>query len=160
MAMQRISKKKELNEQEIEMKEFFRLGRFEMTATYIAEVKMNTEDRYPMDKFAIVFKNGYGDVEAFDFYQGIGHRNLNAKGLIGKPYKTIFAPSEADVLYCLVLDASLANLSYEDYCNEFGCDSDNLKHKKLHMLMKENTKKLEKIFKINLVKIEQILQDY
>ena len=158
--MQRISKKKKLNDQEIEMKELFRLGRLEMTATYIAEVKMNAEDRIPMDKFAIVLKNGFGDVEVFDFFQGIGHRNLNTKGLIGQPYKTIFAPSEADVLYCLVLDSSLAKLSYEDYCNEFVYDSDNLKHKRLHVLMKENTKKLERIFKHKLIKIEEILQDY
>ena len=46
------------------------------------------------------------------FYMGVAHTR---------------GPSAADVLYCLASDAQAGDLSFEDFCSDFGYDSDSRK---------------------------------
>lgn len=87
---------------------------------------------------------------AFDYQQGIGHvpnyrtpRTLYEESAQGKPWedgyynprpgtshygrKKLPPPTAADILYCVVLDASCIGQSFEDWAADMGADSDSRK---------------------------------
>lgn len=59
----------------------------------------------------------------FDYYTGVGLREK------GKPKR----PELADVLCSLVLDAEAADMPFDDWCDDFGCNSDSIKDRDLYM---------------------------
>lgn len=64
------------------------------------------------------------------FYKGYGHQ--------GKE------PTAEEVLECLVLDAAIENLSYEEWCAEYGYDSDSWRAEKIYAECLKQTEELRK----------------
>lgn len=83
-----------------------------------------------------------GRTESFDFFTGLGHRKPTRKTVTmrddgafveqNKSYSPMQAyvhgmtkipsPTAADVLSCLISDASACEESYEDWCSDFGAE--------------------------------------
>ena len=121
---------------------------------------LSIHDRY------IIFINGYD----FEYFQGIGHReerkffNEGKKFkelLYMKPQKTkknmifykenieqasIVKPLKIDdVLSCLILDYSLSNDDFDDFCANLGYNEDSIKALEMYNNCRKNAKKLKNI---------------
>jgi hypothetical protein len=78
-----------------------------------------------------------------EFKCGIGHRApdkwYNGVKYPGKPKP----PDAADVLSCLCLDATSADrVTFEDWCSDFGYDTDSRKAEKIYLACVETNAKL------------------
>jgi hypothetical protein len=69
-------------------------------------------------------------------------------------------PTDKDVLPCLIADYSVIDESFEDFCMNFGYDSDSRKAEKIYNQCKKNGKKLEKLFGPDLVKVTDYYSEY
>lgn len=76
--------------------------------------------------------NGTG----FDYYTGIGHRDKKTD----RPQK----PELSRVLHSLVMDASACDESFEDWCSNYGYDTDSRKALETYLKCQESTNKLRK----------------
>lgn len=107
-----------------------------------------------------------------DYYTGLGLRKAPPKPSI--PYKpgTIAheewmkaakpqAPSAADVLHSLLLDAEAAGDSFGDWCANFGYNTDSIKALNTYMACAKIGEELRKIMSPALRKrLSELLQDY
>lgn len=134
----------------------------------------------PCLNWKITISNGCDLIET-DYMQGVGHipgynhfesRKLyydravkdacqtgvfHIKGI--KPRKKIPAPSLVDVLYSLVIDASVLDYArFEDWANNFGYDPDSREAERLYNLCLKNALELRQI--INLEEAQEAFQDY
>lgn len=121
--------------------------------------------------------------QRYNYFQGIGHRKEKSKyhkkdaqkWLNFRPRKEIESfdylvkmlntntiPKEIkidDVLYSLVLDSDYGQMSFNDFCDNFGYNYDSIKHLNLHRECTETYKKVQKIG-ININKAIELFQDY
>jgi len=125
--------------------------------------------------------------ETFDFYTGVGHREFNNlksygvnwdkrtfndlkyKKLTSEGFKKFLKcsnpkkPTIKDLFYSLILDSEACNMSFNDWCCNFGYDSDSLKAQQLYFACQENGNKFYKVInklKIDIEKLKEHLQDY
>lgn len=85
------------------------------------------------------------------------HKIVGNKWVPAKPVP----PSAADVLYSLVSDSSALDMSFSDWCDEYGYSSDSLKAFDTYRQCCEIAKQLRLIFKRDaLAKMRELLQDY
>jgi len=73
--------------------------------------------------------------QVFDYYTGIGHRNNKAAPQL---------PLLDDVLFSLVSDSDACEMSFNEWCSNFGYDTDSRKALAVYELCQENTDKLRK----------------
>lgn len=108
-----------------------------------------------------------GRSATFEFFSGIGHR-ITAPGWKQEGYNKWFSsgrvangtseaiakgallvkksgPEVADVLSCLLSDASACETSFDEWCSDFGCDNDSLKHLNTYLACQRNGTKVRKI---------------
>lgn len=105
----------------------------------------------------ISLKKDGRSIYSFPYTQGIGHApyyktikgfkdsvyNFNpllSEAVTGKVFGTHFAipaPCLVDVCYSIAMDASSGRMDFEDFCSEFGYDSDSRKAKKIHKACKK-----------------------
>lgn len=127
---------------------------------------------------------------ALDYSQGIGHvphwhepRTLYEESHAGKPWETgryhpiqkrgaynsdysmlaraLPAPDAADMLYCITLDASAADYSFDDWCAECGYDNDSRKAEHIYQQCRRQSQDARRILGAELLKdAADILQDY
>lgn len=155
--MFQVSLKKDLNDIEIEIKKILSENNITMESHYIGECKMRTDDKYPMDKFLVTFKDSdTNKIESFDFYLGIGQRKTPKNGW-GKI--VVFKPTEACVLSCLLMDAQFGEMSFMDFCNEFGYNYDSIKDMNMHRQLEQDSKRIYSMFKCH-KRLSEALQDY
>lgn len=115
----------------------------------------------------------------FNFYTGIGHRvktgsrsksgftfeELKRKNLSDDGIKELIrisrpkAPTLDDLLYALCSDASAAEMSFEDWCGDYGCDTDSIKALDTYRECQKTAIKLRKA-KINIEAERKRLEDY
>ncbi len=88
--------------------------------------------------------------EVFDYYTGTGHR----KG--GKPQK----PELSSILYSLVTDASACDESFDDWCSNFGYDTDSRKALETYLSCQESVSKLHKAGVCITEELREFLQEY
>lgn len=130
---------------------------------YVGEV--TKENNWKCDKFMVSF----GTV-CFEFHSGTGNR-IPTKTWYGpriKPagdrkagYVRVVDPSAASVLYCLLLDARANDLSFSNWCAEYGYDEDSMKAFRMYQECCETDKKLRAIFKPEQVaELNVLLEDY
>lgn len=127
-----------------------------------------------MDAWETSFGTSDRNVEFFDFYTGLSLRGpapnhscgpAPRRGTVAwvdleKQRKPI-APHAADVLYSLILDSSACDQSFDDWCGDFGYDTDSRKALETYLACQENSSKLRKVFNgEQIAKLEEILQDY
>lgn len=149
------------------------------TATYAGE-KPFDDPKHPMDAWNCVFSsplppNGRRLVQ-FDFHAGLGHREAPARLPFGHPNRndgprTVAralqelakpkAPHPADVLQCLILDASAIGQSFESWCGDIGYDSDSRKALGIYEACQLNADKLHRFFSPEALQaLRDALQDY
>ena len=97
------------------------------------------------DKWIITISN-----EVFEYYTGIGHRKHN------KPVR----PELGDVLHSLILDASACDESFEDWCMNFGYDTDSRKALEIYLSCQNIGTKLRKTDLILSDDLRDFLQEY
>jgi len=78
-----------------------------------------------------------------DFWMGSAIANM------GTPSE---GPSGEDVLDCLITDIQCGWMSFEEYCSEFGVNSDSIKEQKLHMSCMKLVTKIYKFLGHELMK--------
>lgn len=116
-------------------------------------------DNWECDAWRVSFGNF-----STDYYTGTGRRKLpngfkkdNPLGIKPKPV----APCAADVLYSLMIDAEACDQSYQDWCDNFGYDSDSIKALNTYRACEEIGRNLRKVFDhATLESFRNILQDY
>jgi hypothetical protein len=70
-------------------------------------------------------------------------------------------PTQASVLYCLLLDAESGSLSFDDFCSDFGYDSDSISDFKTYQACMAITKQVQKLFTSSeRQQLQELLQDY
>jgi hypothetical protein len=85
------------------------------------------------------------------FYTGTGHRNR------GKPT----TPHIASILYNLLMDASLGEDSFSDFCGNCGYDTDSRKALAAYLECQGTAEKLRRVFTgAALATLRDLLQDY
>lgn len=120
--------------------------------------------------------------QQFDYFSGLAHRERKAKLWGGQleEYKRLSnsmtrltqhglekllavskakAPTLDDVLYCLVSDADAAEMTFRDWCDNFGYDTDSRKAFDTYHACQETHDKLIKA-RINIEAQRERLQDY
>lgn len=120
--------------------------------------------------------------QEFDYYTGLGHREairktmrsegggytydeLKHKNLTQVGFESMLKLSKAkppvldDVLYCLVSDADATEMSFSEWCDNFGYNSDSRKAFRTYELCQKNADKLRKAG-INIAAERERLQDY
>lgn len=71
------------------------------------------------------------------------------------------SPTQASVLYCLLLDANCADQNFDDFCSDLGYDPDSRKDFKVYESCCETLQKMRKIFTISQRnELAELLQDY
>lgn len=93
-------------------------------------------------------------------YDELKHKNLTQAGFeqmlkLSKPVK----PSLDDVLYCLVSDADAAEMTFSEWCSNFGYDTDSRKALATYELCQQSADKLRKAG-IDIAAQRERLQDY
>ncbi len=68
-----------------------------------------------------------------EYFKGLGHA-INAKRANGRPFKKAPGVSQDDLLESLYIDARSweGNPIFEDFCRDFGYDTDSIKALKIH----------------------------
>jgi hypothetical protein len=103
--------------------------------------------------------NGPRKSVTFDYYCGLGHTKVlrpmpnppYRKGTLAyeeweRNYVRAKAPEAADVLHSLVLDAESANMSFYDWCSEYGLDEDSRNAEAAHYACCDTARKLREVF--------------
>jgi hypothetical protein len=107
-------------------------------------------DDWECDEWRVTLKSARADY-TFPFYTGTGHRKA------GQPK----APHAASVLHSVVLDGGAIDLSFVDWCDEYGYDTDSRKALATYDECCESGRKLRKLFAAELrEQLTQLLQDY
>ena len=121
---------------------------------------------------------------SFDYYVGIGQRKKLPGSTHNEPYNTYDAlmtlstwtqdllkklekvskikayPPLDDLLHCLVSDASLATETFDDWCGEFGYDTDSRRAMATYEECQKTIGKLRNIGIIDLQAATEAFQDY
>lgn len=140
-----------------------------------------TDKGWERDSFMVGFNDQF-----FEFNTGIGHRVESKFKIKTEELKTvtgldcvvfesigkvnhdrsrviqhIIAPTQASVLYCLLLDATANDCSFNDWCDEYGCDSDSFSAFNNYQACCESGSKLRKVFDRETVEqLHELLADY
>ena len=86
-------------------------------------------------------------------------KHATSKRPVSQEWVTL--PTQASVLYGLILDASANDESFTDWCDNYGYDSDSIKAQGIYNACIDNAKKLNEVFSRNqLDKISELLEDY
>lgn len=135
------------------------------SAIYVGQRK---RDEWDCDAWVCPFTDGGASVfETFEFYTGLGLRTkiedtargrLTAQHLKGSHHNSLAweaarkehckpqAPHAADVLYSLILDSSAVGQSFNDWCSDFGYDTDSRKAERIYHACQEGADKLSRVF--------------
>ena len=116
----------------------------------------------------------YKTVEFFDYFTGTGLRKIK-KGAI-KPFckpgtiayknwlKSVTVPAKPElcgIINSLILDSDADNMSFRDWCEDFGYSEDSLKTFDMYRACCDSSQKLKRIFsRETLAQFRDILQDY
>lgn len=141
-------------------------------------------DKWECDAWNITFyRTGKKDVFNTLYYTGIGHRVLSPMGetykrRIKQDYKNSVnlrhmlaqnekeyakpqTPHIAGILSSLTLDASANDYSFNDWCDNFGYESDSIKALNTYQECCNTAKELYKLFnRSELSALSELLQDY
>jgi hypothetical protein len=115
----------------------------------------------------------------FDYYTGVGHRYIDRMTVLDTKWDYDYvkknrhrlymdvlvqvskpvAPKLDDVLACLVRDAIHSTQTFDDWCSDYGYDTDSRKALQIYMDCQEIAKKL-RLARVPVEKEAERLQDY
>lgn len=114
-------------------------------------------DKWTADQWLVRLNRGKGDV-TFDYYTGTGRRSKPTKI---SPHGMPKIPEAADVLHCLVLDATALHQSFHDWCADLSYDVDSIKAFDTYRACCESATKLRQVFdRDQLAELNQILEGF
>jgi hypothetical protein len=103
----------------------------------------------------------------FEFHTGMGLRAFPAALLRNndipldpKKHGKPVAPHPASVLHSIISDGDAITMSFEDWCAEFGYDTDSRKALATYEACQKNMNSLQRVIGDLLVRIDEALQDY
>lgn len=157
---------------------------FEYTTTHL-HLALDEETLWLSDKFSVMITSKeIGSIpQIFEYSMGVGHRkavgrmqkdelkrlnNANFKQTysnmlnVKAKYEACSIPTKPkidDVLYSLVMDSMALGEHFEDWCDNFGYDSDSKKAFSIYEDCIKNAKKL-KALNININEASEAFQDY
>lgn len=125
----------------------------EFKATLIRRPIAKKSDDWRQTAFQwLVFING----QQFDFFTGSGRVIKSKHSWVEDKPKP---PSLDDVLHSLVMDSEAENMSFEDWCNDFGYNMDSRKALDVYLACQHNTTLLRKAG-VNIATERERLADY
>lgn len=143
-----------------------------------------------MDKFLIIFTSSKGVSETFDFSTGTGHRATRKSGTFGPIIRgkdkgklkelreitgldtvtwkqgdnldhLVIAPTQASVLWCLLMDMELGQGTFQEFCDNLGYDSDSMRAHKIYLDSQNTLHKMHNILtRSDIEHLRELLQDY
>lgn len=139
-------------------------------------IKQNADDWHETAHHWRVTING----ETVDYYTGIGHRTPRAFRMEREDYARLARasrltpdglkqllrcsiptkPSVDDVIYSLVSDAGAVSMSFEDWCSDFGMDTDSRKALATYEACQQAERKLRNMKLGTLAELSTLFQDY
>lgn len=132
----------------------------------------STDDKWQADNWLVTFQ-GQKTCVNFDYRAGIRHRYFVKASSWGMPQdaggKKRFieensqpvSPFAASVLYCLLYDATACDMSFDDWCDNYGYDTDSRKALETYLACQSTGNKLRIIFSSKLIaEISAILEGY
>jgi len=103
-------------------------------------------ERGEQDHWDVVLKRGKAAPLSTRFHMGIG--------LDGR------APTAAAVVYSLMSDGRAGELSFEEFCSEFGYDADSRRAEKIWKECKKIAPKIRKLLGAHFERVTEAAQDY
>ncbi len=155
------------------------IGIYEVTISHLRNPDTNrdkkSENSQDNSDAWLVVING----QRFDYYTGVGHRHINRMTVLGtkwdydyikknrhKLYMDVLVqvskpvtPKFDSILACLVQDAIGSSQTFDDWCSDYGYDTDSRKALQIYMDCQEIAKKL-RLAKVPLEKEAERLQEY
>lgn len=143
--------------------------------SYRGEKSDALDGKHAMDEWLVSFHMSERESRSFEYFTGLGHRKpkrspysweagKNGPITVARRVKENsepVAPHAADVLYSLILDGEADNMTFSEWCNEFGYDIDSTKADRIFDACRENARKLRNVFtRDTLTKLGELLQDY
>lgn len=139
------------------------------SVAYTGETK---RDDWQCDAWRVKFTAGKQVFES-DYFTGLGHRKVKAgapsdKGRANTLYREQWdrawlkpqSPKAADVLHSLALDAEADNMSFRDWCANFGYSDDSIDALEIYRQCCKTAEKLHTVFKPDtLVAIREAVQE-
>lgn len=122
------------------------------------------------DAWELVLHNGKTS-HRFDYFTGLGHRVNSVPKPAGIRAGTLAyeqwersavaqTPGVAGIIHSLIMD-DVSGMSFSEWCDEFGYDSDSRKVLALYDECEKNTKKTREIFSREIMaQLREVLQDY
>lgn len=179
-----MSKVITISETDQAVADYLKTNHIHFSSRYLGEKKV-WDNKQVSDHWSV--KIG---LHEFDFYTGIGHRlgligtnyKLTTKQTDSvKPLRDILgknrldetvikleksdqyavSPTQASVLYCLLLDANSAEQNFNDWCADCGYDNDSMKALKTYQAYCDILEKMRKVFTTKQrTELSELLQDY
>ena len=131
------------------------------------------DERYQDQWIVLISQNN--KTEHFNYSTGIGHRydTITKKKYMPKGKLKDCNPNRAwieentkavkpgidDILYCLIMDSGADQQSFDDWCEDFGYDSDSIKVRKMYELCQENAQKMNNLG-FDMDELQTLFQDY
>lgn len=120
---------------------------YDANCTRLASKNKSDNWQETADQWCITI-NGIG----FEYYTGIGHRDKKTD----RPQK----PELSEVLSSLALDATACDESFDDWCCNYGYDTDSRKALETYLACQENAGKLRKINIAPLSELQTFFEGY
>jgi len=107
----------------------------------------------------------------FEYRTGIGHATDIVPGSYKKlpadmitlsnvvPGKRLHVPTAKDILDCLFSDADCGDITFENFCSEFGYDSDSMKAMNIYRDCQKNGTKLRMALHEHYERVRKIIQE-
>ena len=126
--------------------------RVSFTVTYVGEVYKDNWNGQLCDQWRVSFTDKIDNRRmSTGFFTGIGSRKD------GKPEK----PKAASVLHSLLMDTYAIDSSFEDWCNDYGYDTDSIKALKTYKACRSIGERMVRVFSTDTIDaMREILQDY
>lgn len=162
-----------MNEIEQSVADYLKSIGVEYSAGHIGTPRTPMGGKNPMDAWVITLQRGTSTYEEFSYFTGLGHRKV-PKSLKApywmkgrelskwneqnaKPVK----PNAAGPLYSFVMDASACEMSFGQWCDEYGYNTDSRKAESTYQSCQEQTDKMRRILsRAEIDHIQFLLQDY
>lgn len=116
-----------MNAQQKTIPEFIKENNISITSESIAE-NPNSKDWVDANHYKVKLKNGSKTMTIY-FSQGLGITH---------------EPDVPSVLNCLASDSTCESYTFNEFCDEFGYDSDSIKANETYKACLKNSKKLKK----------------
>lgn len=123
-----------------------------LTVAYVGATSWDGHRNKPIEcDLWRVTLTGNGGFWSTDYWTGMGLRKA------GRPSK----PSKAEIMHCLIMDASAADENFTDWCDNYGYSDDSIKALNTYKACIETAHALRKyIGREDLAAIAELLKDY